>query len=531
MSRRLATLFVTLLALHAWTPSAAQGQLLSPGKLAQAHSELEGIRNCTSCHQLGRSGISAERCLTCHEPLAARIQAGLGYHATVSTENCAECHQDHLGEGFSLVRMETSTFDHSVTGFELEQSHADVDCRDCHEASHIRNPVVQSVLGERGALDRTYLGLITSCESCHESENPHGTQFAPRTCDACHDPGRWEAPPSFDHAATAFSLQGRHATVACADCHGSGDQARFSPLPYQTCNGCHTDPHAGAMSGACSSCHTTAGWHELASGSVGSSFDHTRTSFALRGAHARAGCEACHRTGRPPSSELVRITYRPGTATRSYPLPVSNSCFACHVDRHATGTAVSAYRDCAACHGESQWAPSAFGAARHADSDFPLTGAHAATPCASCHVSPDAGGRFTLAVAGRACVDCHAMDDPHEGRFVGMQCESCHSTEAFEDATFDHATLADATDCVGCHQSVDPHQGQFEGRQCSACHTTDAFTIAQFDHGTTRFPLDGAHDGADCVACHTTENGGGGSPFVRYQPLGTECTDCHGGDL
>ena len=112
-----------------------------------------------------------------------------------------------------------------------------------------------------------------------------------------------------------------------------------------------------------------------------------------------------------------------------------------------------------------------------------------------------------------------------------MQCESCHTTEAFEDATFDHATLADASDCVGCHQSVDPHQGQFEGRQCSACHTTDAFTIAQFDHGTTRFPLDGAHDGADCVACHTTENGGGGSPFVRYQPLGTECTDCHGGDL
>jgi hypothetical protein len=112
-----------------------------------------------------------------------------------------------------------------------------------------------------------------------------------------------------------------------------------------------------------------------------------------------------------------------------------------------------------------------------------------------------------------------------------MTCESCHTTEAFTDATFDHAVLGDAVaDCSGCHSSDDPHEGQFEGRQCSTCHATDGFEIQAFDHSTTRFPLDGAHDGADCVACHVPESRGPtAAAFVRYTPLGTECADCHGG--
>jgi len=531
MMRRLAAIGLAVALLQVVAPGALQAQLLSPGKLARAHTELEGIRNCTNCHQLGRSGVSSDRCLECHEALGTRIQAGLGYHASITSTNCAECHQDHLGEDFALVRLDDRTFDHTTTGYDLVQSHAAVECRDCHEQSHIRNPQVLASVGEQGGLDRTYLGLVRSCESCHEADNPHANQFAPQTCDACHDSGRWEEPPSFDHAATNFPLEGLHARVACADCHGSGDAARFQPLPYQSCTGCHQDPHAGAMAGQCTSCHSTAGWHELRGGALGSTFDHSRTSFALRGAHRTATCEACHRTGRPPSTALVRITYRPNTASRAYPLPVANSCFACHVDRHATSAAPSSWRDCASCHGESLWSPSAYGAVRHAETDFPLTGAHAATPCVGCHVPATPGATFALDVDGRACADCHAADDPHEGRFTGMTCESCHTTEAFADATFDHAVLGDAVaDCSGCHGSDDPHEGQFQGRQCSTCHATDGFEIPAFDHSTTRFPLDGAHDGAECAACHLSEGRGPSTPpFVRYTPVGTECADCHGG--
>jgi hypothetical protein len=518
MTHGLPTIAIAIALLHVATPAGLGAQLLSPGKLSRPHAELEGIRNCTSCHQLGRSGVSAERCLTCHDALASRIQAGLGYHVSLTSTSCAECHQDHRGEDFALVRLDERSFDHAATGYDLTLSHADVDCRGCHE---------------RGGLDGTYLGLVRSCESCHQADSPHGEQFAPRTCDACHDTGQWDAPPAFDHSATEFRLEGLHARVACEDCHGSGAEARFRPLPFRTCAGCHQDPHTGAMAGACSGCHSTAGWHELRSGAVGSSFDHTRTSFALRGAHAAAACEACHRTGRPPRSELVRIAYRPSTASRAYPLPVAHACYACHVDRHAASAAPSSWRDCASCHGESRWSPSAYGALRHAESDFPLTGAHAVTPCASCHVGSPAGtAAFSLDVEGRACADCHAADDPHEGRFPGPACESCHNAEAFTDTSFDHAALGDAVAaCSGCHGADDPHGGQFEGRECSTCHATDGFSIPAFDHRATRFALDGAHDGGECVACHVAEDRGPSAPpLVRYRPLGTECTDCHGGD-
>ena len=84
----------------------AQAQLLSPGRLAQAHVELEGLRNCTSCHALGQRGVSAERCLDCHEELSTRIAEGTGYHATVPEDACADCHQDHLGEDFDLRRLD-----------------------------------------------------------------------------------------------------------------------------------------------------------------------------------------------------------------------------------------------------------------------------------------------------------------------------------------------------------------------------------------------------------------------------------------
>ncbi len=34
----------------------ARGQLISPGELSEAHSELEGLRSCTSCHQSAFEG-------------------------------------------------------------------------------------------------------------------------------------------------------------------------------------------------------------------------------------------------------------------------------------------------------------------------------------------------------------------------------------------------------------------------------------------------------------------------------------------
>src|SRR5512141_2534491 len=102
-----------------------QAQLFSPGKLATPHAALEGLRNCTSCHELRQRGTSNALCLDCHKPLAARITAGTGLHRTSGTRNCASCHRDHLGVDHRLVALDTASFTHDTTGFTLGGSHQD----------------------------------------------------------------------------------------------------------------------------------------------------------------------------------------------------------------------------------------------------------------------------------------------------------------------------------------------------------------------------------------------------------------------
>ena len=90
----------------------ASGQIVSPGKLSAAHTELNGLRNCTKCHELGKRGVSAERCLECHRPLGRRIAEESGFHVTTRDQSCSDCHVEHFGEEFQLVRFDTSGFDH-----------------------------------------------------------------------------------------------------------------------------------------------------------------------------------------------------------------------------------------------------------------------------------------------------------------------------------------------------------------------------------------------------------------------------------
>src|SRR5512145_3557946 len=71
------------------------GALVSPGRLSRAHASLEGIGNCLSCHSAGR-GIAAEKCLTCHKPVADRIAQRKGVHRSVTTD-CVACHVEHAG--------------------------------------------------------------------------------------------------------------------------------------------------------------------------------------------------------------------------------------------------------------------------------------------------------------------------------------------------------------------------------------------------------------------------------------------------
>jgi hypothetical protein len=465
-------------------PRTVPAQLISPGKLSSEHAELEGMTNCTSCHALRTRGIARDRCLACHEPLAERIAAGSGLHSGTEYEACASCHREHLGREYALIRWEPAEFDHASVGFELEDAHETLDCRDCHTSTRVRDVKVRTSLVPYAALDRTYLGLGTACVDCHEIDDPHEGGFDPRPCSDCHDQVDWKgASASFDHDETRYPLTGRHRSVGCNDCHRSDS---FRGLRFASCTNCHTDPHHGGMQAACSSCHATIGWDDVSREAVESGFDHARV-FPLEAAHASADCASCHDPG-PQTAGTIEITYRPETLGHAWPAPVTEAgCVACHIDLHRGELARDgAAGRCADCHTQAAWYPSTFDVARHeVETSFPLIGAHAATPCIACHEAPLGEGQFTM--RADVCADCHGADQPHGD--------------------------------------------QFEGRGCDSCHGADSFRIPDFDHSATDFALEGAHESVACSSCHREEPRPGGGTLVRYRPLAAAgCSDCHGDD-
>ena len=75
---------------------------LSPGDLSQAHSHLEGLSNCTKCHEIGKK-VVATKCLSCHSILKERIDNKKGLHANVGYEDCFDCHSEHHGRKYQLI--------------------------------------------------------------------------------------------------------------------------------------------------------------------------------------------------------------------------------------------------------------------------------------------------------------------------------------------------------------------------------------------------------------------------------------------
>lgn len=513
-------------------------------------------------------------CLACHTPLASRIEAGTGLHATVADQNCADCHKDHFGVEFIPVRFDTLNFTHIDTGFELTGAHQEASCRGCHQPAFITAADVITFKGEHDALEKTFLGADTQCIGCHLPDTPHRDQFEAVNCDNCHQTEKWEEAPAFDHDDAAFALTGQHVDVSCESCHktieppGEAPFVEYVDIPFASCNDCHEDVHEGAFGANCTDCHQTSGWFDV-SNLVETAFDHTTTGFDLVGNHATITCASCH--GKPArNDEEIFIAFAPSTTRNSYPsIPVTN-CASCHVDYHDGVFADKAFAEasCESCHGQDEWYPSTYDFERHnQESDFELAGAHVATPCSSCH-QPDFNEKPHFEITETACIDCHLEDSPHGNQFltdgVETACASCHITDDWLDnSSFNHddtefpltgahveATCASchiSSDpgaippgpavfrdtplaCNSCHEADDPHQGQFENATCNTCHTTDQFLITAFDHDNTAFPLTGEHVDVRCASCHVTETAPDGQPFARFKPLGTACQDCHGED-
>ena len=507
----------------------AEAQLISPGKLSNAHSGFEGLRSCTSCHDLGKKGASSAKCLACHAPLKTRIEKKSGFHASQRGQECTTCHKEHFGRDFDVVHLDAAAFDHKATGYTLEAAHERVKCDACHTPANIKAPDVRAWTRDHKTSLNTMLGLSAECATCHSDDDPHGGQFR-ESCRSCHEATAWERPARFDHGRTRYRLTGAHRKASCDGCHKSASVngrsiPRYSGTPTGECSTCHAEPHNGSMGRSCTTCHDTNGWTSVDAKAVAGRFDHSRTRFELRGAHLTASCMTCHSPDPLRRDFVIRI--QASTRNASYPRPGFGSCVACHADFHEGAFAETApAASCDGCHSEKGWSPAGYDIERHNRAGaFTLTGTHLVVPCTSCH-GTDGKGRPQFRIVEHECVACHREASPHGGQFDGRSCAECHSTTSFRVDAFDHAKVAGAT-CRSCHESGQPHGDQFGETGCQVCHTTTTYRIEKFDHSRARFVLDGAHARVACASCH--KPGPAASGTVVYRPLSVECSACHGG--
>lgn len=530
--------------------------------LVGAHTQLACVRCHARANDLnppegGRFLGQSQACDSCHED----------QHKGAYGNDCASCH------GQQVPFKEVPSFSHKI--FPLAGAHQQVRCDDCHKPASDRS------IAALKASKQT--PTVRTCNECHT--DPHGAAASGAVatspaavhlantsdCKRCHDESKWAAarPTPERHAELGFALRGPHATAECAACHGAGDKASrwTGDAPaVAACGVCHEHPHKDELMVAalavrgpaqgCAGCHGDAD-KSFRDGTMTSEL-HAATGFALVAPHAEVACADCHKG-------TERTERFPGQRA-------PDDCRACHTDVHqGQFDHAKNFAQCTACHLTTSFHPAQFGSVAHAATAFPLTGAHDAVACASCHREMLTDKVRKFAGTTSACSDCH--EDVHKGEFdkagrppaiAGKSgCERCHSTEAFAPVAraFDHrmwtgyelagahvqvdcakchprtAAVAGAanlrlgkaagTRCEQCHQ--DPHAGQFlavGGTDCARCHDQGRFTDLHFDHQRTRFPLDATHAKVDCARCHIAYDTPGGS-IVRYKPLGTTCGDCH----
>ena len=321
------------------------------------------------------------------------------------------------------------------------------------------------------------------------------------------------------------------------------------------CAACHTAPWDGTtMAERCLVCHS-----EIAV-ELG---DPTSLHGGLKNQQAAMDCRLCHTEHRGATVSLTSMDPATfphdvvGYTLAGHAQLADGRPFAC-ADCHSETVARFDVATCDACHRQADEAymqahVADFGAGclgchdgvdrygkqrfDHNQLVFPLTGKHVGAPCAGCHV--DARTVADLQAAPQDCVACHEKDDEHEGQF-GTDCATCHTTETWEDATFDHSKSAfpltgkhtdvaceschvnnvfkgTSQTCVACHEKDDEHDGQF-GTDCAACHTTGTWQDATFDHSKSAFPLTGKHTDVACESCHVDK---------VFKGTPQDCVACH----
>ncbi len=503
------------------------------------------VTSITKIHQLSRFPLIGPHtiadCKDCHKNLmpsaSSKGTASLLRFDPLGIE-CFDCHKNNYTAATKpnhvLLNYPTNCTDcHNINAFEwkgaginhnffpLQEGHSNIDCFTCHSSG-------------------SFSKISSECATCHQSDynsttNPDHTNLGfPTNCKVCHSlaPG-WKPAGYGDHDGSFFPIySGKHKDEwdNCSDCHTNpANYAQYS------CTDCHEHSNKSDVDGkhdgvngytysktSCYACHPT--------GSAAGSFDHSKSSFPLTGAHTTTACTDCHTSGYA------------GTP---------NVCASCHINNYnqtinpnhkTTGSKFS--EDCAACHTTVPgWKPASY--PTHSN----LEGAHIpiANECASCH-----NGNYTVLPA--VCFDCHAANysqsnnPSHSAAQFPTTCADCHSQVSWAPANFDHdgpyfpiysgKHIGVWNSCADCHTNLsdykiytctstchpqptmdNKHQGVggylYNSPACFGCHPNGS--AQGFDHTGAGFPLTGGHATAQCLSCHA--NGYSGTSNI--------CSSCH----
>jgi hypothetical protein len=415
---------------------------------------------CHRCHQAAANGtvqyvnLMFSRCVDCHRDP----------HRNAFPNPCESCHNP---SGWKHTNLRDK-FSHTQTKYVLQGKHLSVECIKCHAGGDFKRPIA-----------------CGQCSDCHKPD-PHTGQFAKRgdrgECSACHTVEGFK-PARFgvrEHAATAFPLQEKHASVACAKCHVPAGRATVYRVKFGLCSDCHREAHQQQFAGAphfnrCDACHTTKDFRSA----TFTIARHEATRFPLTGGHIKVACTKCHKP--EAASQLVR--YRFDNAF----------CTTCHTDPHRNQfrkvmevKSEGGVSGCEVCHSTTSWKEMRFA---HAVEKFPLAGKHRAAECGKCH-KPSSPG-----VALR---DVNFREVPER--------------------------------CEKCHEEV--HGRQFAGADgvtpCAECHNSVRWAPSLFDHNRRAgYPLPGKHGNVKCAECHKNLKLVQGKKVLFFKPTPKECGACH----
>lgn len=178
----------------------------------------------------------------------------------------------------------------------------------------------------------------------------------------------------------------------------------------------------------------------------------------------------------------------------------------------------------------------------HFTTGYPLSGMHMQVKCEGCHIKGVFKG------TPRQCASCHngqiANGKPMKHIRSPNFCDDCHTTFAWEAATFDHSSVTGK--CGSCHNGStatgQPGRHVLTNLDCEECHITTAWLPARFNHddiiGACRSchlddmppPPDHPATSADCNACHFT-TAWKPAREVDHDVVVGFCRSCHLQDL